>query len=987
MSNFMDLTASDGDDDDNESIEIFGYPPLPTPTTGNVPLERPSAKLDKFILERSQDPALDPYLREADLKAEQAKLQAAQRREHQLREEREIENQKRINEIQIQQQQQIQQRRSLPQSVVNPLQSVSQSYATNLPISQLGHYGVPNGQGLQPDVYMGNVGSSSFHGQHVNINIQHAVARPYEPMAQLTFSLVNLREFSVRSSVGRIDEMLLPTLQSMHGFSFDAKKQRIVFPLSEHQNLITNLRSSVKFQLFEQLDQTIINAAQMRMEKEERQTNESMKALDAVVDKALRDWEVPYNVIESLAPFQRQAVHFVCNPDTNNGRALVADEMGLGKTRTAIGCLCVYKEEWPVLIVCPSSARYHWRTELLALTEGVLDNTGKPYLPPECVTVVEGSSHPLGTKQRHREYKVVIISYNLVDTMYDKLRSMDFNVAILDESHYLKSSKTKRTKALKPITEHVRRCIMLSGTPALSRPMELFSQLNMLDPSKWSDVKEFGKRYCRVQKPKKSKVVITLDNGNNIGGKVENTSTTKRKPEFSGASNTHELHLILTDSLMIRRLKRNMLRNLPPKVRRIVTVAVENDDTREELAQLLQDVRTQEEEAKRRKALKNNRGLVMNRAGLGAVEEEGIDENEARRVRVNALMRLFSQSGAAKLPGIIEHLEQFLSNGASGKVLVFGHHRAVVEGISEFLDNNAQDYIRIDGRTPSSERSNLINRFQTDPGVRVAVLAITAAGVGITLTAAATVFFAEMFWTPGSLIQAEDRSHRIGQTSQVNICYFHAPNTVDELLWPLVREKMKSLGEIVEGTASDLTVASKGDRSSSSTSSSSSSSSSSTSKVEVQDQVEENINDDKKILDLNLARELALTESENRKTSKSPTEDDDEEEYNGAAVGDSDDEEPDPCPLAQLYMEQLRVEKRKRKHASIMATTSPYVPKSDKSSDYLLDGHDELDLLMAEVPGASPMGTMDAAYLEQGVPKQQRVEIVNLLDDTDNEEG
>ena len=80
-------------------------------------------------------------------------------------------------------------------------------------------------------------------------------------------------------------------------------------------------------------------------------------------------------------------------------------------------------------------------------------------------------------------------------------------------------------------------------------------------------------------------------------------------------------------------------------------------------------------------------------------------------------------------------------------------------------------YIRIDGLTNGAIRPNLVTQFQTDPSVRVAVLAITAAGVGLTLTAARTVFFSEMFWTPGSLIQAEDRVHRIGQTGSVLIKY------------------------------------------------------------------------------------------------------------------------------------------------------------------------------------------------------------------------
>ena len=113
------------------------------------------------------------------------------------------------------------------------------------------------------------------------------------------------------------------------------------------------------------------------------------------------------------------------------------------------------------------------------------------------------------------------------------------------------------------------------------------------------------------------------------------------------------------------------------------------------------------------------------------------------------------------------------------------------------------EYIRIDGSTTSSNRQQLVQQFQTSSQTRVAILSITAAGIALTLTAASTIYFAEMFWTPGSIIQAEDRAHRIGQTCTVNIYYFLADGTVDELIWPMIKEKFKILGEIVEGKEND----------------------------------------------------------------------------------------------------------------------------------------------------------------------------------------
>ena len=108
-------------------------------------------------------------------------------------------------------------------------------------------------------------------------------------------------------------------------------------------------------------------------------------------------------------------------------------------------------------------------------------------------------------------------------------------------------------------------------------------------------------------------------------------------------------------------------------------------------------------------------------------------------------------------------------------------------------------YIRIDGSTLPQRRQNLVNKFQDDPKCRVALLGITAAGVALTLTAASNVMFAELFWTPALLLQAEDRCHRIGQQSIVKIKYFIAKNSIDDVMWELTRKKFKTLGEIIEG--------------------------------------------------------------------------------------------------------------------------------------------------------------------------------------------
>lgn len=117
------------------------------------------------------------------------------------------------------------------------------------------------------------------------------------------------------------------------------------------------------------------------------------------------------------------------------------------------------------------------------------------------------------------------------------------------------------------------------------------------------------------------------------------------------------------------------------------------------------------------------------------------------------------------------------------------------------LDSSKKPHIRIDGSTPSAQRQALVDLFQDTPTCRVAVLSITAAGVGLTLTAASNVFFAELFYNPGALMQAEDRAHRIGQQDTVNVQYLVARNTIDEQLFRILNNKISVLGETLDGVS------------------------------------------------------------------------------------------------------------------------------------------------------------------------------------------
>jgi hypothetical protein len=399
---------------------------------------------------------------------------------------------------------------------------------------------------------------------------------------------------------------------------------------------------------------------------------------------------------------------------------------------------------------------------------------------------------------------VVIISYSMVPVLADRIALLKPGVVICDECHYLKNPRAKRTKALSGIVKRAARAIVLSGTPALSRPAELFTTLNMLRQRDWSSEAEFHSRYCSA--------AAKGGGGQKRGAALERL----------GANNTAELHLLLSSTLMIRRLKCDILKALPRKRRSIVGVDVPKSKEAEECRNLLAKIVRKDEEKRQKRARVKTFGTsatgVEAGAGAGAGTETGAGdkgegEEEGEEDRVNMMTRLYQLTGRAKIEAVLPHIHAFLANPLNGKLLVFAHHKAVLDRLQQYLggrtsgSSSSSSYhesvglIRIDGNVNARRRLELVNSFQQDPKIRVALLSITAAGVALTLTASSTVFFAELFWTPGSLLQCEDRVHRIGQVNEVKISYFLSDGTADNLLWPLLKDKMRVLGEVVEGRA------------------------------------------------------------------------------------------------------------------------------------------------------------------------------------------
>ncbi|XP_042437725.1 SWI/SNF-related matrix-associated actin-dependent regulator of chromatin subfamily A-like protein 1 isoform X1 [Zingiber officinale] len=498
-----------------------------------------------------------------------------------------------------------------------------------------------------------------------------------------------------------------------------------------------------------------VNGANVEVEKLDVLVHRALGAASAVND--LRDLydRMPSYLETKLLPFQREGVRFILQ---HGGRVLLADEMGLGKTLQAIAVAACMPEAWPVLVITPSSLRIQWAFMIQQWLN-------IPFADILVVLSQSGGSNKAGFKivfshlksSIHLDGVFNIVSYDVVPKIQDILLASEFKIVVADESHFMKNAQAKRTNACIPILKKAQYAILLSGTPALSRPIELFKQLEALHPNVYKNVHEYGNRYCK---------------GGFFG-------------VYQGASNHEELHSLLKATVMIRRLKRDVLSQLPVKRRQQVFLDLNESDMKQ-IRILFRELEV----------------VKMNIQACNSPEKI----ESLKFMQKNLINKIFNDSAEAKVPAVLDYLGTVIEAGC--KFLIFAHHQHMIDAIHQFLLKKKVGCIRIDGGTPPTSRQAFVADFQEKDSIKAAVLSIRAGGVGLTLTAASTVIFAELSWTPGDIIQAEDRAHRIGQVSSVNIYYLLANDTVDDIIWDVVQNKLENVGQVLDGQENTLVVSS-----------------------------------------------------------------------------------------------------------------------------------------------------------------------------------
>lgn len=412
-----------------------------------------------------------------------------------------------------------------------------------------------------------------------------------------------------------------------------------------------------------------------------------------------------------------------------NGNGLLASEMGLGKT--LISLLALYRNpDWfPALVICPASLKFNWEHEAV---------THISLRPSVCE-----SQTPPEISRFTRTPKLLIINYDILHYWKDYLLKLGIRTIIADEAHTLSNSKTKRTQAATELIRNAERFLAITGTPLTNRPEDLFNLLRLLWPNEYKSFWSFAQLYC-------------------------NPRYRWYGWDTSGASNLPQLHQELTQRGMIRRLKKDVLDDLPDKVRRIIPLELsdyrEYNEAKDNFAVWL------------RKNYPDRYKRSIKAAGL---------------TRVGYLLRLCAR---LKFRGVVDWVNNFLET-TDEKLVLFCVHSEAIRVLQKWC--NAKS-VTVDGTVTGRARQRAVEQFQKDKDTRL-FIGNKAAYFGLTLTAASTVGVVEMSPVPGHMTQAEDRIHRIGQKKTAFIYYLIAADTVEERMCQILQQKQVVISQVMDG--------------------------------------------------------------------------------------------------------------------------------------------------------------------------------------------
>lgn len=453
--------------------------------------------------------------------------------------------------------------------------------------------------------------------------------------------------------------------------------------------------------------------------------------------------DVPHNMLIEPYEYQREGIAYALEKK----RCIMGDEPGLGKTAQAIGVLTI-TQAFPALVICPSSLKVNWQRELKkfgGLNAVILNNENRATWQRWWDMKLQNGRHAA---------EVFITNYEslrkyFVDRVRREgrftLKSVDFNekinlfrTVIIDESHKCKTASTQQSKFVQGIAAGKEYILELTGTPVVNNNTDLIQQLQIMGRlGDFGGYSKFVARYCAGERK---------------------------------SSHLKELNYLLRKNCFFRRLKKDVLTQLPDKTRSYLVMDIDNRREYRDAERDIIKYLVQYKDADDEKIQRTIRGAVMVKMGL-----------------------LKQISAKGKVQSAIDIIHNTIDGGQ--KLIVF----CFLKGVVQQLKQEFRDAVTVTGDDNERQKQWAVDRFQNDDQCRLIILNYKSGGVGLTLTAASNVLFVEFPWTAADCNQAEDRAHRNGQKNAVNCVYLLGKDTIDEYMYNLIQQK-REISDGVTGT-------------------------------------------------------------------------------------------------------------------------------------------------------------------------------------------
>ena len=450
------------------------------------------------------------------------------------------------------------------------------------------------------------------------------------------------------------------------------------------------------------------------------------------------DYELPEHLNKVMRNYQKIGFKWFKTLAHYGFGGILADEMGLGKTLEAIAFIASERGDKPSLVVAPTSLLYNWQSEI------------ERFAPELKSLVMSGSkSQREELMDEIKKNDIIITSYPLIRRDIDEYKDIDFKYCILDEAQQIKNAASISANSVKQIKAEG--YFALTGTPMENSLMELWSIFDFIMPGYLFTHNKFSRVY----------------------------ETPIVKGDDKNAAEELNRHI---KPFILRRLKKDVLKELPPKIEHKLIVemteeqkklyAAYSEHAKQEIGRTLRD-----------------KGFSRSKIQIFAIL------TRLRQICCDPSIFVEDFKGeSGKMQALSELLDESISQGH--KVLLFSQFTSVLKNIAKMLNNSDMKYLYLDGSTKSEERMALCREFNTGDA-NIFLISLKAGGTGLNLTGADTVIHFDPWWNPAVEEQATDRAHRIGQEKNVEVIKLLSKGTIEEKIYDLQEKKKKIINNVI----------------------------------------------------------------------------------------------------------------------------------------------------------------------------------------------